>query len=42
MPAFDTIIWVGFGLLIGWVLWKIGIGMLRSFSTASTGATAGR
>ena len=32
MPAFDTIIWIGFGVLLGWVLWKTGIGMLRSFT----------
>ncbi|MDO9176424.1 MAG: hypothetical protein Q7V62_16570 [Actinomycetota bacterium] len=33
MPAFATIIWVGFGVLFGVVLWKSGIGMLRSFTT---------
>ena len=33
MPAFSTIIWVGAGFLGGWVLWKAGIGMLRSFTT---------
>ncbi|MFT6293702.1 MAG: hypothetical protein ACJAR2_004333 [Ilumatobacter sp.] len=32
MPAFSTVIWVGFGLLFGWVLWKSGIAMLRSFT----------
>ena len=32
MPEFSTIIWVGFGILFGWVLWKTGIGMLRSFT----------
>ena len=32
MPAFSTIIWVAFGLLFGWILWKSGIGMLRSFT----------
>jgi hypothetical protein len=33
MPALSTVIWVGFGVLIGVVLWKSGIGMLRSFTT---------
>ncbi|MDO8389157.1 MAG: hypothetical protein Q7V57_01610 [Actinomycetota bacterium] len=33
MPAFATIVWVGFGVLGGVVLWKTGIGMLRSFTT---------
>jgi hypothetical protein len=30
MPAFATIIWVGTGLLMAVVLWKSGIGLLRS------------
>lgn len=33
MPAFATFVWVGFGVLFGYVLWKSGIGMLRSFTT---------
>ena len=33
MPAFSTVIWVLGGVLLGWVLWKTGIGMLRSFTT---------
>jgi len=33
MPAFATIIWVGIGILGGYVLWKSGIGMLRSLTT---------
>ena len=33
MPALSTIIWVGIGVLGGYVLWKSGIGMLRSFTT---------
>ena len=33
MPALSTVIWVGFGILIGVLLWKSGIGMLRSFTT---------
>ena len=33
MPALSTIIWVGIGVLGGSVLWKSGIGMLRSFTT---------
>lgn len=30
MPAFSTIIWVGAGVLVGWLLWKTGIGFLRT------------
>jgi len=33
MPAFATIIWVAIGVLGGMLLWKTGIGMLRSFTT---------
>ncbi len=33
MPALSTVIWVLGGVLIGWVLWKSGIGMLRSLTT---------
>ncbi len=33
MPAFSTIIWVGTGLLMAYVLWKSGIGMLRSMTS---------
>ncbi|MFM2070268.1 MAG: hypothetical protein RLZZ623_531, partial [Actinomycetota bacterium] len=33
MPAFSTIVWVGTGVLMGLVLWKSGIGMLRSMTT---------
>jgi hypothetical protein len=32
MPDFSTVIWALFGLFFGWVLWKAGIGMLRSFT----------
>ena len=42
MPAFDTIIWIGFGLLLGWLLWKTGIGMLSKLHAAPTGAAAHR
>ena len=34
MPALATIIWVAIGLLIGFVLWKSGTGMLRSMTTS--------
>lgn len=30
--ALSTIIWWGFGVLFGVVIWKAGIGMLRSFT----------
>ena len=33
MPAFSTILWVMGGISIGYVLWKSGIGLLRSFNT---------
>jgi hypothetical protein len=33
VPAFSTVIWVGSGILIGLVLWKLGIGMIRSLTT---------
>ncbi len=37
MPEFSTIIWVGVGLLGGYVLWKSGIAMLRGFTTPLPG-----
>lgn len=33
MPAVSTIIWVGFGIFMGWVLWKTGMMMLRSMTS---------
>ena len=33
MPALSTIIWVLCALVLGYVLWKTGIGLLRSMST---------
>lgn len=33
MPAFSTIVWVLAGVLMGVVLWKSGIGMLRAMTT---------
>ncbi|MCB0957043.1 MAG: hypothetical protein R2694_11580 [Ilumatobacteraceae bacterium] len=33
MPALTTILWVLGGLVIGYVLWKTGVGMLRSFTS---------
>jgi len=33
MPALSTFIWVGVGVLIGVLLWKTGMGMLRSMTT---------
>lgn len=33
MPALSTIIWVALALLIGYVLWKSGLGMLRGLTT---------
>ena len=37
MPAIGTIVWVAIGLLVGYVLWKSGIGMLRSMTTPMPG-----
>jgi hypothetical protein len=33
VPAFSTVVWVCGGILLGWFLWKTGVGMLRSFTT---------
>ena len=33
MPALSTIVWVLCGVLMGVVLWKSGIGLLRSMTT---------
>jgi hypothetical protein len=34
MPAFSTIIWVGFGVVLFLFIWKAGIGMLRSMTNS--------
>lgn len=33
MPAFSTVVWVLTGVLIGVVVWKTGIALIRSLST---------
>ena len=33
MPAVSTIIWVSFGIFMGYVLWRSGIAMLRSMTS---------
>ncbi len=33
MPAASTVIWVLIGVLIGYVVWKTGIALIRSLST---------
>lgn len=33
MPALSTILWVGCAVVLGYALWKTGIGMLRSMTT---------
>jgi len=30
VPAMSTILWIAIGVLIGYAVWKFGIGMLRS------------
>jgi len=30
VPAVSTILWIAIGVLIGYTVWKFGIGMLRS------------
>jgi hypothetical protein len=32
-PAFGTFVWVGIGILMFVVIWKVGIGMTRGFTT---------
>lgn len=32
MPALSTILWVAIGLAIALILWKSGLGLVRSFS----------
>jgi hypothetical protein len=31
---FDTIVWVAIGLLLVWLIWKVGLGMLRSMTSS--------
>ena len=31
---FDTIVWVGIGLALVWLIWKVGLGMLRSMTSS--------
>ena len=33
MPALSTIIWVSCALVLGYMLWKVGIGLLRGMSS---------
>ena len=33
MPALSTVIWVGVGIVLGYVVWKTGIMMLRSMTS---------
>ncbi len=33
MPALSTVLWVAVGILFGIVLWKTGIGLIRSLTT---------
>ena len=34
MPSFGTVVWVLAGLLVAYVVWKTGIALLRSLTTA--------
>ena len=31
---FDTIVWVGIGLALVWLIWKVGLGMLRNMTSS--------
>ena len=31
---FDTIVWVAIGLAFVWLIWKVGLGMLRSMTSS--------
>jgi len=31
---FDTIVWVAIGLVLVWLIWKVGLGMLRSMTSS--------
>lgn len=31
---FGTIVWVGIGLALVWLIWKVGLGMLRSMTSS--------
>lgn len=33
MPSFGTIVWFAVGLVMFWVVWKFGFGMLRSMTS---------
>ncbi len=33
MPAFSTVLWVLAGLFFGWLLWKTGIGFIRTMGS---------
>lgn len=33
MPAASTVLWISAGVIFGYVLWKVGIGMIRSVTT---------
>jgi hypothetical protein len=32
--VFGTIVWVGIGLALVWLIWKVGLGMLRSMTSS--------
>lgn len=34
MPALSTVVWVAAGVLIGYVMWKVGIALIRGVSSA--------
>ncbi|MFZ9867504.1 MAG: hypothetical protein ACO3FC_05990 [Ilumatobacteraceae bacterium] len=31
---FDSIVWVAIGLVLVWLIWKVGLGMLRSMTSS--------
>lgn len=34
MPTFGTVVWVAIGLVLFWLVWKVGLGMLKSMTSS--------
>ena len=37
MPSFGAVVWVGLGPVLGWLIFRFGLNMLRSLGTALPG-----